>query len=813
MDILLIAASGLLTTYIPQQCLAWTTATATTTISPSKVDVTHDDNKNRSLTNDDDKKNHVPSSSSSSSYSIFGYNQSKNTTSNSILFTISLGLSLLLFSLNILELFPQSWLLWIGTSRDAATFTSSITIISLYRFILWMIAIHCTIVIPSDMSIAMMMKMMYSHQRIDNRSDVRIDRNSSKECTTHTNQGDDADDRKKRNHPPPHKRKRRHWIARICYYTLSASTKLVASTLLYYIFYPFYRTVQYYILIPVLQKFIWCCQCRYSFLPTTTASTSNQHRINRLFIVRCWNDPILRKCVFYGSTIGISVSALLLRSIYPLVIEQQVHQDQHHDNESNILLHCIKSLCAIGIIISTILNGFGSISLPYTCIAGLFVEPIPYDIIRNAELELDNIKVNLNNKIQDFITTSNEAITVPLGSVNSNSSNSTSQTKLSSSFWMRSQKKRGIRRILSDFTNDATSLQRQKTATLLSEIEFLETLIDDMTINVDEMRYTQSISSDARSTFGKFRSYMGIFFSILLFSRLLAAMSNVGKQYSVTSGLLSSFWRPTPTSTITTEANIDLVTQIVLWLSGLDVATTETLHSISQCISLSLTALLSISQMRVFLRMITTIQRRMNAVNRKCYCQPFRFGCNDYVSRHQRHRKMKLSTSFTDTTIASYMSLQSDLSPKSYNDGNATENGSPGNAPEYNIWFFSHPISFLLCCYCLACIVLTKMMLPIEYRTNFSNALLFLTSTNDHHHPTTTNIFTIRTYTIDFLYSTTALISGTILAITLSFMRSNVRRIQKSSNINYDDNTGATSRSKSFHAAPKSSNRTTEGLL
>jgi The Golgi pH Regulator (GPHR) Family N-terminal len=801
MDILFLAVSGVFTTYIPRQCLDLRTATLPSSSS----------NSNPTMALDDTKKN-IPTTSSLA-YSVFGQNNSNSITKNShsLLFTISLGLSLLLFTFNLLELFPQSWLLWIVTSNNAAARAAAISITDLYRIILWMITIHCMIIIPAGMGIAVMM-MIFSrnYSNSDNTNEVRIDKNSKND-----NKDDDADDRKKRNfykRPASDQRKRRHWAVRIFIYTLSTGTNIFISALLSYVLYPLLRTIQYYIVIPVIHKFRWCFHCRYSFLPTTTTLASSQYRTNHLFIIRCWYDSRLRKCILYGTILGIFVSALFLRSIYPLVFEPSHHQEQGNNIDSNVLLHCIKSLCAVGVIISTILNGFGSISLPYTCVAGLFVEPIPHDVIRNAEVELEQIKVNLNNKVLDFTTLSNDTMTVPLGSVNSSSgSHSASPPKASSSFWITTQKKRGIRRNFSDFTSDATLQQRQKATSLSTEIEFLETLIDDMTNNVDEMRYAQSISYDARTTFGRLRSYMGIFFSILLLSRLMAAFTNVGNHYFTARGILPSFWRHQPTASITPRTNIDLVTQIVLWISGRNVATTESLHTISQCISLSLTAMLSISQMRVFLRTITNMQRRMNNLYRKCYCQPLRFGCNDRTNIHHRRRKMKLSTSFTDATIASYMSLQSNQSPNSSSDssipGNRNHDGSSSISPDDNIWFLSHPISFFLCCYCLACVVLTKMMLPLEYRTNFSNALLFLTSSNNHHTVMTNTIFAIRTYTIDVLYSITALVSGTILAITLSFMRSNVRRIQLYSRNNYSDS--GSIRSPSFHSALP--NRSMEG--
>ena len=799
MDVLFFAVSGLLTTYLPRQCFAMTTTTTTPTVLTGTM----------------------PSSSSSSSnqhnhsHRTVAMDERTNDTSlnqnfynfNSVVFTVSLGLSFLLFTFNLLELFPQSWLMWIDTSTGHSDHGSSVvstavlTITDLYRVILWMITIHCMIVIPSGMGTSIMMMLMLRRQHDSN------DHHSSSSDISRNNENHhenvNADDRKKRNVPKRAFVGRRHWTVRVFYYALKTTTSVAASTVWYYVLSPFYRMVQYYMIIPVRHKFTWCE--RYSFLPTTTSSQTGRRATNHSFLVRCCcYDPVLRKCVLYGSLVGTCALALLVRSIYPLVIEPQPEQD---GSNSSLLLYSIKCLCAVGIIISTILNGFGSISLPYTCIAGLFVEPIPYEIIRKAEMELEQIKVNLNNKIQDFLTLSDETAgtTIPLGSVRSMSSNHTaSPLKSSLTFWINPMRKRS--RNFSEITNDAALQHRQKITTLSSEIEFLETLMDDMTNNVEEMRFTQSMSYDARTTLGKARSYMGIFFSVLLLSRLLAAWSNVGSEYLTTAnGILSSLWRPQPTAaTSTTGTNIDLVTRIVLWLSGHQMATTDSLHTISQCISLFVTAVLSISQIRVFLRTIATLQRRINNFYRKCYCQPLRFGCSNGINRmhhhHHRHGKMKLSSTFTDVTIASYMSRPPNQSPQHYHDSSVVEHrhqSSDATTPtlEYNVWFLSHPISFLLCCYCLACIVLTKMMLPVEFRTNFFNALVVLTN-----HEPQSHLFVIRTYTTDVLYSITALISGTVLAITLSFMRSNVRRIQLYSSNTCNNNHGI-NRSPSYNVA------------
>jgi hypothetical protein len=76
----------------------------------------------------------------------------------------------------------------------------------------------------------------------------------------------------------------------------------------------------------------------------------------------------------------------------------------------------------------------------------------------------------------------------------------------------------------------------------------------------------------------------------------------------------------------------------------------------------------------------------------------------------------------------------------------------------------AHVLGSLMGCYFLACIVLTKMMLPVEYRAEFSAAL------------GGTEVFQIRTDAINAAFSLSAIVSTVTLGMLLGIQRQNTHR-------------------------------------
>lgn len=577
--------------------------------------------------------------------------------------TLSLGLSLTLFSLSLIELVPGSWLLWLREVPNEASGSGSAsnhhhhhhggnywTIAGAYRVILWTMAVLCTVLIPSAAGTQIFLA----------RTTTGVDHK-------------DHDEQKKRAFTV---NKKRHWSVRIPDKCFSVLLKAA-----------------YFVLATIFRRIRSCCSQRKekAQLPTLSTERGDEKRsflgcsASRSLLFRFPRDPAFRRSAILGSFSGTALACSVLMCISPIVVEPS------SNFSTRLLLRLVSWLCAVGILLSTVLNGFGSISLPYSCLAGLFLEPIPPDSVANAEIELEKAKATLEWKRKEL---ESGRIPLPLGS---------SQSK--KSIW---------RKVRSDFSDLGDEVNQRKKI-MLTEIEFLETLIDEMSEDVEEMRHSQTISAKARSSAGRIRSWIGVAFSVLLLVRLFWAMSNVWNQYTL--GV-----------TLHRTSGVDPVTRILVWLSGHHVVNEGDLHTLSQFISLLLTAFLSFSQVRTFLQTARTVQRRLSNFYRRCYCKP-------------RCRSSK-----------------ADASPSS----------ASGLSNSKHAWFFSLLVSALMCCYCLACIVLTKMMLPFEYRSSFSNALNVSAEENA--------LFTIRSFAVDVAFSATAVLSGAVLAMILGIMRSNARR-------------------------------------
>jgi hypothetical protein len=453
-------------------------------------------------------------------------------------------------------------------------------------------------------------------------------------------------------------------------------------------------------------------------LPVTTASKNGQKTLRYLLrtpLVLFLRDPVYRKSAVLGSLMGTGLAwAVLCFVVGPLVVDQQQQQDHNNHYRDQIfhpqiLSDMVSWLCAVGILLSSLMNGFGSVSMPYYCLAGLFLQPIHSDVIANAEQEVQKTRSALDDKHKEILN----SLTVPLAKPRT-------RTK-TTSLWRRVLP--NVKRNFSDVADEIS--QRKKI--ISKEIAFLETLLDELNADVEEMRYSQTIAFRARSPVGRIRSWIGVVFSIILLARLGTAMRSVWRQY------LSG------NADVRSSSGLDPVTQVLLWMLGHHFVKEEDLHVMSQFVSLLISVILSVSQMRNFLRTASTVRRRTSSFYRNWIaCQPM--CCKPWIS----------------------LCWSSSRQPSSSPRHSAAEN--PGHDR-----YFSHLVSALMCCYCLACVVLTKMMLPYEYRAGFSAAL----GSGD------SGLFRIRTYAVDFVFSLTALVSASVLFIILGIMRSNARRYAK----------------------------------
>jgi hypothetical protein len=345
------------------------------------------------------------------------------------------------------------------------------------------------------------------------------------------------------------------------------------------------------------------------------------------------------------------------------------------------LTRLISCLSTVGILLSAVLNGFGSVSLPFQHLSGVFLEAVPDHVVVAAEQELEQAAAALQQRQEEFKSTTGRALPV----------RSNSSTNMDSFITM---------------GNDITTRKHQ----LQSEIDFLQGLVGELVEDVTEMRLAKVEAARARTRAGKIRSVMGITFSIVLLVRLAAAFWNL----SMTS------LQDEPRAT-----RSDPVTMALAWMIGHQWVTTVHYNSLSQFLSLILTAILSISQMNTFIRTVAVLNRR--------FFVPWFRHCNCFEAHGTNQHMYRSGT--PPTVYGASSSLLTIL------------------------------ITLLMTCYCLACVVLTKSMVPPHYRQSFSQALGAAAE--------------VRPYPVHLTFAVSASISLGILTILLGIQRQNTQRYNK----------------------------------
>lgn len=400
-----------------------------------------------------------------------------------------------------------------------------------------------------------------------------------------------------------------------------------------------------------------------------------------------------------GGICSVAASLACLRLLAPFVIRTE--------QDAPLLTLAVSWLSSVGLLCSAVLNGFGSVSLPHSCLAGLYLEPIRSETIDQAEAELEKVKKSLEDRKSQL---SEPGVRIQLMPV-SGSWKRTSFTEL----------------------GDEVSQRRQ---VLLGEIEFLETLVDEMEEDISEMRESQKMALQARTLTGRVKSWVGVVFSVVLLLRLFSAVMSAWPQMSAeieTANALSS----------TGRGGGDIVTRILMWLFGHKIVKTrENVNALSQFISLIITAFLAFSQVRNFMRIAAAVNRRLKALYSKCYCI--------------KGKK--------DSSLSASISQDGGLQ---------LLNG-----------FCSPLLASLMGCYFIACVVLTKIMLPAKFSSSFAAAL------------GGPSMFQIRLYSVNATFALSALISTAVLGMTVGIQRQNTFRHQSWS----VSSTGGTSGDASRHS-------------
>lgn len=287
-----------------------------------------------------------------------------------------------------------------------------------------------------------------------------------------------------------------------------------------------------------------------------------------------------------GGLVGVFSVVVTVSSIGPLVV--------HTTTDMSILSVIVSWLCAIGLLISSLLNGFGSVSMPYSYLAGLYLTPVRNEVITKLESELQSVREATAKKRVTL-----REMTVAIKQGGSNNGSGGKKPKPTPTFaakvWSTS------------FSGIGEELGNRRQI-LQTEINFLDALCKDMKADIEELRYSQSLAAAARTSMGKVRSYVGLIFSVILLVRLGSAGMSIWQSYTMMDTSRQKV------------AHGDIVTTGLLWLSGHDFVSQKDFTMLSQVVSLAVTALLTFSQVRFFFRTVAAVHRRLSRFYQSCYC-------------------------------------------------------------------------------------------------------------------------------------------------------------------------------------------------
>lgn len=531
-------------------------------------------------------------------------------------------------------------------------------------------------------------------------------------------------------------------------------------------------------------------------LPLCTASLVKTHKIHLI-----------------GSLIGIVISITSMNAV-----SQKVIIITGSNNDCNYLSVLVSWLVCVGITFSSILNGFGSVSLPYSCLVGLYIKPIKFSAIKIAEKQLRDTIILHNDCIDQYsdgtyCISSSSLSSSSKSSINIGTSRSTTGgISGRSNIYNYSPSSASTRqKILSSFTmnpifNDVVNHKKNKKL----EIRFLRSLIEDMVQDIEEMKYSYQLSINARRCFvGKLKSYVGVIFSILLLIKLLSALygiyhNNHQKSYDIESENEQTFKKEKTITDDTNNSNAaddnnsntnngrDPITTCLLYLLGHHLVTEQDYDTISQFVSLILSALLSLSQIRNMLRYVVIITRWLKRSSKlflkvqeqehvSTYLQKFLVpplhstaitstniaytNSNTLMSSNlllpELERKAYVYNDDKSMNIINIVASKSDLASTTATTGGYGSSNSVGSALPTA---YSYLLASLMGSYFVACIVLTKMILPRQYHYGFSAAI----GGGDKD-----TFYRLQSFAVDSTFALSAILSCAIISILFGIRRTN----------------------------------------
>ena len=546
--------------------------------------------------------------------------------------TTAVGLSLVIFSLSILEVVPSTWLGVMDRDTDGEFHSGYMTVTGAYWILLWAMCLWTVLILPTIIGGQANAK--------PGKAQHGIQHDETKKIGTWSLQ------------PNP-------WWMRCTIKSLQLLWGFLFQVLLL----PLYHLIRKQL------KILKHNNRNEPILVLTHNGTTGSHERSSSQTSKITNYSLFSTSYIIGASTGVMTTFVVLRTAGSLVISQQ-------GQSYNILSTLVSWHCAVGLMLSSILNGFGSVSLPHSCLAGFYLQPIHQAVLAQAEVELQS-----TIKALEF-TRAELDEGIPITAVLANN-----------------RRKKASRKSFADCAHNEEGRKQG----LQQDCNFLEMLVEELREDVAEMKHAHSLASQARTPLGQIKAYVGIIFSVVLLLRLYTS-------------IISFIQMDDTTSTSSTR---DPITAVLLWLTGHHYVNQPDFTTLSQGISLLLTVILSFSQFQTFLRTTESVHRRLLLLFRKCQCA-------------QKRGTAPFHTIESNTTQGvSQISM--------------------------------HILAALTGCYCVSCVVLIKMNVPIEYRAGFSAAI----GGTD---------FTIHSSALNLLFFVSAAVSATVLGLLFGIQRQNTKR-------------------------------------
>ncbi|KAL7471622.1 hypothetical protein ACHAXS_011932 [Conticribra weissflogii] len=615
-------------------------------------------------------------------------------------------LSLWLFSLSILEAAPNSWLIIIDQPR---------TFVQLYRFVFWSLFILLLVVIPSSLGIAFALAIFPP---------------SSRKITTTLSDCDGKTDRSSFPTATPSKLKSFSEVkaredASRCKNPLHLFLKIS------FIAVRFLFLASWFLLKRILRIIIPSTVVVgvKESLASIDKRGSRKFKKWRSIIINIRRQRMHYLSLFLAALGAVTFSSMLMGSVMKMIISYPAEAtEERPDNNCYFTCFLVKvntshrhflkcsvaMVCSFGMVIASILNGFGSASLPHSNLVGIFLNPTCCSVLEKVEEDYHFTVKTLEEKRWMLDEMKSSTLLSP-------SASCTWGAMAAFQDCCRKSECYNLHTIQSP-TNTVLS-EKKRIQELREEISFLENLVGDLGDDIEEMKHSQQLALSARTPFGRVRGFLGMLFSVVLVVRVAIATFSFAFVFSPSSirteseslVSISSMQSNTPSSYSTK----DPLTSTIMWLVGHDIVSQRQYDFVLQGTSLILAGILSISQVRNFLRVVAAMGRKLSRI----------FGTPHGL-------------------VSARVSVPPGAETKSI--------------------FQSIPLliaSFIMGSYFCACIVTLKLILPIEYRSSFSSAVGNLD-------------FELNTDLLNITFASSACISVVILGFLFGIQRNNTERYQ-----------------------------------